>query len=128
MDISKQVNYWITSSEEDFAAAQSLLEKGHYRHSLFFAHLALEKMLKAFVVIRTNDIPSKIHNLIRLSGIAGLILDEEQDQFLREFNLYQLEGRYPDSQEIILNADLTKKEKFKAEKMLLWLKKQLPQL
>lgn len=88
MDVSKQVNYWITSSE--------------------------------------NEIPPKIHNLIRLSVLAGLILDEEQDQFLREFNLYQLEGRYPDSQEIILNADLTEKEKFKAEKMLLWLKKQLP--
>ena len=128
MDISKQVNYWIASSEEDFAAAQSLLEKGHYRHSLFFAHLALEKILKAHVVIKTNDIPPKIHNLVRLSGLAGLKLDEEQDQFLREFNLYQLEGRYPDSQEIILNADLTKKEKFRAEKMLLWLKKQLPQL
>ena len=128
MDVSKQVNYWINGSEEDFAAAQSLLEKGHYRHSLFFAHLALEKMLKALVVIKTNEIPPKIHNLIRLSELAGLILDEEQNKFLREFNLYQLEGRYPDSQEIILKEDFTKKEKLKAEKMLLWLKKQLPEL
>ncbi len=46
MDVSKQIDYWKTGAEEDFAAAQSLPEKGHFRHSLFFAHLALEKMLK----------------------------------------------------------------------------------
>jgi HEPN domain-containing protein len=74
MNVSKQVKYWTTGAEEDFAAAQSLLEKGHYRHSLFFAHLALEKMLKALVVLKINDVPPKIHNLIRLSELAGLAL------------------------------------------------------
>lgn len=34
MDVGKQVDYWRTSSEEDFAAAESLLEKGHLRHSI----------------------------------------------------------------------------------------------
>lgn len=42
MDVGKQIQFWITSSEEDFAAAESLFEKSHLRHSLFFAHLALE--------------------------------------------------------------------------------------
>ncbi len=127
MDISKQVKYWTSGAEEDFAAAQSLLEKRHFRHCLFFAHLALEKMLKAHIVLKINDVPPKIHNLIRLSELTDLTLEKQQNEFLREFNLYQLEGRYPDSEEIFLNAAITKKEISKAKKMFLWLKKQLSQ-
>jgi len=80
MNIEKQIEYWKESSDEDFAAAQSLLEKGHFRHSLFFAHLALEKMLKAHVTKRIKDIPPRIHNLVRLAEIANLNLDQEQEQ------------------------------------------------
>ncbi len=42
MDVPKQVDYWRIGGQEDLAAAKSLLEKGHLRHGLFFAHLALE--------------------------------------------------------------------------------------
>jgi len=125
MDIEKQIEYWKTGSDEDFAAAQALLEKGHFRHSLFCAHLALEKMLKAHVTRKINDVPPRIHNLVRLAEIADLNLDTEQEQFLREFNVYQLEGRYPDSQEIPLESGFTKEELLKAKRMLSWLKKQL---
>lgn len=80
MDFSKQVNYWTIRSEEDFAAAaQSLLEKGHYRHSFFFSHLALEKILKAHVTMKINDVPPKIHNLIRLSDIDLIVIAPEFD-------------------------------------------------
>jgi HEPN domain-containing protein len=51
MNVSKQIDYWRTSGDEDFAAAESLLERGHLRHCLFFAHLAIEKMLKAHVTL-----------------------------------------------------------------------------
>lgn len=69
VDVPKQVEYWRKSSDEDFAAAQSLLEKGHFRHCLFFAHLAIEKMLKAHVTWQTKDVPPRIHNLIRLAEL-----------------------------------------------------------
>jgi len=98
MDIHGQIEYWKRGAEEDFAAAQSLLEKGHLRHCLFFAHLAIEKMLKAHVTRKTDDVPPRIHNLIRLVDITGLKLNVEQKDFLREFGVYQLEGRYPDSE------------------------------
>lgn len=42
MDVDKQIEYWRAGSDKDFAAAQSLLEKGHLRQSLFFCHLARE--------------------------------------------------------------------------------------
>jgi len=92
MDVQKQVECWKKSSQEDFAAAESLLDKGHWRHCLFFAHLAIEKMLKAHVTRKTNDVPPKIHNLVRLAEVAELSLTPEQIGFLRSFDMYQLEG------------------------------------
>jgi HEPN domain-containing protein len=125
MDIEKQIEYWKRNGKEDFAAAKSLLEKGHFRHCLFFAHLAIEKMLKAHVTRKTNDIPPRTHNLLRLAEIADLKLDPEQQQFLREFGMYQLEGRYPDSEESELPSSLVREEISRAERLLLWLKRQL---
>jgi HEPN domain-containing protein len=125
MDIQKQIEYWRKSSEEDFAAAQSLLEKGHFRHSLFFAHLSIEKMLKAHVVKQTKEMPPKIHDLVRLSQIAELNLEKEKKDYLREFMAYLLEGRYPDSQQIPMNKHFVKSELAGAKEMLKWLKTKL---
>ena len=125
MDINKQIDYWRTSSDEDFAAAESLLEKGHLRHCLFFVHLAMEKMLKAHVTRQTKDIPPRIHNLVRLAEITGLKLDAEQEQFLRKFNVYQLEGRYPDSEQVSFDLGFAREKISRAREMLKWLKRQL---
>jgi len=125
VDVPKQIEYWRTSSDEDFAAAESLLEKGHLRHSLFFAHLAIEKMLKAHVTRKTKDIPPRIHNLIRLAEMAKLKPDTEREGFLREFGAYQLEGRYPDSEQVPVDPSFARDEISRAKEMLVWLKKQL---
>jgi len=119
------MQYWVVSSEEDFAAAQSLLDKGHLRHCLFFAHLAIEKILKAHVVKTTLEIPPKIHNLIRLGEIAELHPTQEQLGFLRRFGLYQLEGRYPDTAQAMLDAAIVKERLASAKEILEWLKTQL---
>ena len=125
VDVPKQIEYWTTGSEEDFAAAQSLFEKGHLRHSLFFAHLAIEKMLKAHVTRQTKDIPPRIHNLIRLADMAGLSPNAEHMSFLRRFNLFQLEGRYPDSVHVIIDSDMARERLILAGDILKWLKSQL---
>ncbi|MHC4204632.1 MAG: HEPN domain-containing protein [Planctomycetota bacterium] len=125
VDVPKQIDYWRTGSDEDFAAAESLLEKGHLRHSLFFAHLAIEKMLKAHVTRQTKAIPPRIHNLIRLVEIADIKFDDERKGFLREFGAYQLEGRYPDSVQMSVDTGLASNEISRAREMLLWLKRQL---
>ena len=125
MDIQKQIDYWVKSAEEDFAAAQSLTDKGHFRHSLFFVHLAIEKILKAHVSKQTKVIPPRLHNLVRLAKIAGLSLDIDREQLLSEFNIYQLEGRYPDCEQLQLDTSIAKKELSKAKEVIKWLKTQL---
>ncbi len=125
MDIDKQIDYWQGSSGEDFAAAESLLEKGHLRQCLFFAHLAIEKMLKSHVTKQTKDIPPRIHNLVRLAVMAGLPLSDEQENFLTPFDMYQLEGRYPDSIRVNLDMKSVREKPNSAGEMLKWLKAQL---
>jgi HEPN domain-containing protein len=124
MDVEKQISYWITGAEEDFAAAQSLFEKGHLRHCLFLAHLAVEKMLKAHVVRQTKDIPPKIHNLTRLAQITKLKLQPRQEQFLREFGIYQLEGRYPDVEQMPFDRNSAEQEMSRVGELLKWLNSQ----
>jgi HEPN domain-containing protein len=124
MDIEKQISYWITGAEEDFAAARALFEKGHLRHCLFLAHLAVEKRLKAHVIRQTKDVPPKLHNLIRLAQIAKLKLQPQQEQFLREFGIYQLEGRYPDAEQMLFDRNSTEQEMSRVGEMLKWLNSQ----
>jgi HEPN domain-containing protein len=123
-DLDKQVAYWRDGSEEDWTVAQELVDNGRIRHGLFFAHLALEKMLKAHVCRATNNVPPQIHNLVRLAKIANLPLANDQRVLLGRFNQYQLEGRYPEE----LPQPLTKREaknELKAiEEILEWLKNQ----
>lgn len=125
VDVPKQVDYWRTGGDEDFAAAESLLEKGHLRHCLFFAHLAVEKMLKAHVTRRTREVPPRIHNLVRLVEMAGLSPGSEQEKFLRSFDMYQMEGRYPDSTQVLMDSKSARDKLAAAGEMLKWLKAQL---
>jgi HEPN domain-containing protein len=97
VDKAKHIEFWCDSADEDWAAAQSLLEKRHHRHALFFVHLAVEKRIKAAVVAATGEIPPKSHDLLRLAALAGLPLDDEKRAALSRIARYWLEGRYPDT-------------------------------
>ncbi|MCX7049180.1 MAG: HEPN domain-containing protein [Candidatus Sumerlaeota bacterium] len=125
MDIQKQIDYWRKGAEEDFAAAQTLLEKDHLRHGMFFAHLAVEKMLKAHVVKATQNIPPKIHSLTLLAEKTSLVLDSTRLDFLKDFNLYQMEGRYPYENRVWVDSVQAQRDMAAAREMLEWLKAQL---
>ncbi len=75
--------------------ASDLLEKGHVRQALFFAHLAVEKALKALVVRETKGIPPKIHNLLRLSELGKVDMDRRMQETARVLERFCMAGRYP---------------------------------
>ena len=101
--------------------AVELVDLGHTRHGLFFAHLALEKMLKAHVCRATRDLAPRIHTLLRLAERTGLVLSETQRTFLARFDRYQLEGRYPDLLPVSPSLDLARRELEHAEEVFEWL-------
>jgi HEPN domain-containing protein len=96
IDIEKQIAYWRNSANEDWDVAQELIQNGRTRHGLFFAHLALEKMLKALVCRQMGDLPPRIHNLVRLAELAAVPMSPEQMSTLAEMNAFNIEGRYGD--------------------------------
>lgn len=124
VDIEKQITFWRESAKEDWDVARQLVENGRTRHGLFFAHLALEKILKALICKHSHDLAPKLHNLSRLSDLAGLMPDNETTEVLAEMNAFQIEGRYPES----LTKPPTKEEALsyiaRAEEVFQWLMNQ----
>ena len=62
--VEKHIAYWRNGSDEDWQVALELVGSGRTRHGLFFAHLALEKMLK--------------EKGIKLDGVVQMEVDDDK--------------------------------------------------
>jgi len=63
LNIQHQIAYWRDGAVENWEVARELVSSGRVRHGLFFAHLALEKVLKAHVCRHTRNLAPRLHNL-----------------------------------------------------------------
>lgn len=123
-DVAKQMEYWRRGADEDWDVAVKLVRDGKTRHGLFFAHLALEKMLKALVCRHIRDVPPRIHNLTRLSELTGLKLDIPQSDALADMNQFNAEGRYPESLVSPPSREEAAAYLAEAEELFTWLTRQ----
>ena len=96
MDTGKIIEYWIKGSHEDYKTAQVLFASDRYAHSLFFCHLAIEKLLKALVVQKTKEHAPYEHNLLKLSELTGVSFTKQQLDTMDEINTFNIKGRYDD--------------------------------
>lgn len=97
MNKQDYIQYWQKTAEKDWIAVEHLYEKGDYLQSLFFAHLVLEKLLKAhWVKDNADDFPPRIHRLKSLNEKTQLDLSEDEIKVLDDMEIFQMEGRYPD--------------------------------
>ena len=124
VDVDRQVDYWREGADEDWDVATSLVKDGKSRHGLFFARLALAKTLKALVCRRTRDIPPRIHNLVRLGGLAGLEPDGRQADLLADMNQFNLEGRYPEFRRPAPSLEEAADYLARSQEVLTWLTQQ----
>jgi HEPN domain-containing protein len=92
-DISEQ---WTERARYDLDTADAMFKAGRYLYVLFCCQQAVEKALKAVIVTRTGQLPPRIHKLVRLSELAGVMIDDKQTQFLRELAAYYIPTRYPE--------------------------------
>ena len=125
MDIRRQIEYWLDGSQDDIEAAAVLLEKRKIRQSLFFAHLAVEKSLKAHVSKVTETLPPRTHDLLRLAELAGILLEPPRRTFLARLQRFCMEGRYPDFPIETPELDEARAELDMARETRSWLVKQL---
>ena len=95
-DTEKLINYWITSSDEDFVTMLAMFESKRYNWALFIGHLMIEKLLKAYYVKVKQDYPPFIHNLLRLAVLSEIDLNENQKEFLVTITAFNINARYDD--------------------------------
>jgi HEPN domain-containing protein len=97
VDKNEHIKYWIDTAADDWKSVNLLFKGNLFLQALFFAHLTLEKLLKAhWVKDNQSNYPPKVHKLVWLAEHTKLTLSEEDTDFLRRVNDFQLEGRYPD--------------------------------
>ena len=97
MNKSEHISFWIEQAEHDLEIAETLFTARKFDVSLFFGHLALEKLLKAaWVRDNVQDVPPKTHNLIFLIERTRLTSNDEIIKLLRKVNEFNIEARYPD--------------------------------
>jgi len=82
-------------------------------------------MLKAHVCKKTQEIAPRIHNLVRLSELAGLELDRDVVDFLSDVNEFNLEGRYIEYLGVVPEQHGADHILCRAEELLKWLNEKL---
>ncbi len=88
------IQFWRDSAARDWAAAEDTFKLGHYHWSLFIAHLAIEKLLKALVEQNKEITPPKIHDLEQLAKMAGLGLSDQFRDWFSVITRFNMEARY----------------------------------
>lgn len=73
-----------------------MLRTGRYLYVVFRCHLALEKLLKAYLAEITQTAPIKTHDLIYLVKKGDLVLPEKYLDFIGKINTASIPTRYPE--------------------------------
>ena len=130
MNIEQHIKFWVDSADHDLDAAESLFNAGKFDWCLFLGHLVLEKALKAvYVRDNANEMPPRIHNLVKLAEATELKLDEDIKLFLDEITDFNLEVRYPDyKKEFYKKCTRTfcEEKLVRIKDFLQWIKKNIP--
>ncbi|MDT3738836.1 MAG: HEPN domain-containing protein [Candidatus Kapabacteria bacterium] len=95
-NIEKYLDYWITSSDDDFETMMTLFENNRYSFALFVGHLSVEKLLKALYIKIHNAHPPFIHNLLRLAELNNLDLSDDKKLFFATVTAFNINTRYDD--------------------------------
>jgi len=97
MNRKEHIQYWIDCADDDLDTAEKRFDVAKYDWCLFMGHLVLEKALKAhFVKDNNNQMPPRVHNLLKLIKETMLPLNEKLALFLDEVSDFNLEVRYPE--------------------------------
>ena len=128
IETQKIVEYWITTSNEDFETMKKLFDSKSYSWVLFLGHISVEKLLKALYVSKHKKHPPFIHNLYRLAEICEVEISDETADWLDVITTFNLKARYEDYKREFYKKctkEYTETWIKKIESIRLWIKKML---
>ncbi|EKE05811.1 MAG: hypothetical protein ACD_19C00176G0033 [uncultured bacterium] len=94
MTQEKSIKIWLEGAKDALDTANKLFDNKKYNHSLFFFHLALEKILKAVYVSMKDEAAPYSHNLVDLAHKLELDLNEKDYAKLAEISDFNVSARY----------------------------------
>ncbi len=126
--MEKESENLLKIAKYDLKTAKVALENALFVKVYENSHSALEKLLKS-LILSNHQRPEKIHDLIRLAGVAVIEnLQEDMQEILDELNTIYMSTRYPEDFEQI-EAELSEEKArimFKETKRVFtWLEKKL---
>jgi HEPN domain-containing protein len=129
VDKNEHVDYWLQSALRDWEVTNDLVKAGRYIYALFFAHLVVEKLLKAHWVKEHEDnFPPRLHNLSALHDQLSTSLPPDLKEELPIVTSWNIEARYQDYKDQffkLCNLEYTTKKLKIVEEMIKCLTKTL---
>ena len=116
---------WLNMAQSDFDTAWYLFSGARYPQAVYFLCQAIEKLLKASRIEKTNEAPEKIHRLENLTRHTGINFSDLQIKSLTTLSQHYSRVRYPD----ISQASYNTKKKVeplmkKGKELYLWIRDQ----
>ena len=125
MDKKEHIDFWLNSAIRDWEVVNDLVASKRYMYALFFAHLVVEKLLKAhWIKKHTVNFPPRIHNLSSLYEQTCLELPEALKNELPVINTWNIEARYQDYKDRfyrVATSQYTKKKLVIVNEIMEWL-------
>lgn len=90
---------WYEEAVEDLGEASDALSRGRFNWAVFAAHQAVEKALKACIMVVARRLPPKTHDLTELYGLikSELGLNAESEELLALLSPYYTLAMYPNA-------------------------------
>jgi HEPN domain-containing protein len=123
--MAKSAAEWIKQADYDYDTAELMHHAGRNFYAVFMCHMAIEKALKALLLLRTGEVPPKTHNLILLLSRIGLKPPAPIAENIIRLNEANVSTRYPEelSEMIALyDSDSAKRIISQAKETLSWIK------
>lgn len=99
--MKSEAKLWFDQAKEHFDDMVYLYKGRRYSMSVYCAHQALEKILKAVIVENIHMTPPKIHNLDALARQTKLDFPDPWYEDLAEITRHYWRIRYPDFQQFV---------------------------
>lgn len=126
--MKEETTLWLNQANEHLEDAQYLFDGSRYSMSVFCAHQALEKILKACIIEFASKIPPKSHNLDALGRDTRIALPESWYADLAEITRHFWRVRYPDFRRYsYTNKESVQPTLDKTKEVFQWILKQLNQ-
>ena len=100
--MAKDFKEWFKQAKYDFDTAVVMFNSRRYVYTIFMCHLAVEKALKAIVLVETKKFPPKTHELIKLMALAKVDLPSKKIDFIGMLNNVAVVTRYPEDFKLLV--------------------------